>query len=486
MSENKLLFERILGLDGAWNRSAYSSVDKWIEAVRRRGDRQSTKLAYLKWLSYFLRFVNLTEDENAELGKRVTPPERREELIAKVREGLTPDGLLLLPDKDLSEKVQAFCDTYNETGKARTAHLALNYLRSFLKHNDVGKLNLEDYNWRKNRRMEYVPTKEEVYRIADHCDARGRAIILCAFQSGLRNSAIRALCHGDIREQLETGKMPISIHVDSEFRQRVSQACKEDAEYFTFFGKEATQALKDYMEWRVNKYGKIDENEPLFTPYEAFSQPKSRKSALSEDSPQRLIKRAARRTRIKDWRHVRFHSLRKSFRAVLDAGYVDGGQMAEDDKEYLMGHRLSSSKEPYHKADVDVLAERYMKLNWSPTFQVTNETKVEMIKTFARSLGIAEVEVKIQKLRQKQPYLDEMDAIGKVMREELGIKPLETRMVKNRKKKGPTDCKNGHCARFETKIVTEKQLLPYLNDGWDLVRELHSRRLIVRRSLIDD
>lgn len=486
MSENKLLFERILGLDGAWNRSAYSSVDTWIKAVRRRGDRQSTKLAYLKWLSYFLRFVNLTEDENAELGKRVTPPERREELIAKIQRGLTPNGLLLLPNKDLSEKVQAFCDTYNETGKARTAHLALNYLRSFLKHNDVEKLNLEDYNWRKNRRMEYVPTKEEVYRIADHCDPRGKAIILCAFQSGLRNSAIRALCHGDIKEQLETGKMPISIHVNSEFSQRVPQACKEDAEYFTFFGKEATQALKDYMEWRVNKYGKIDENEPLFTPYEAFSQPKSRKSALSEDSPQRLIKRAARRTRIKDWRHVRFHSLRKSFRAVLDAGYVDGGQMAEDDKEYLMGDRLSSSKEPYHNAKVDVLAERYMKLNWSPTFQVTNETKVEMIKTFAKSLGIAEVEVKIQKLRQKQPDLDELDAIGKVMREELGIKPLETRMIKNSKKKGPTDCKNGHCAKFETKIVTEKQLLPYLNDGWDLVRELHSRRLIVRRSLIDD
>ena len=166
MSENRLLFERILGLDGAWNRSDYSSVDKWIEAVRRRGDRQSTKLAYLKWLSYFLRFVNLTEDENAELGKRITPPERREELIAKIQRGLTPNGLLLLPNKDLSEKVQAFCDTYNETGKARTAHLALNYLRSFLKHNDVEKLNLEDYNWRKNRRMEYVPTKEEVYRIA--------------------------------------------------------------------------------------------------------------------------------------------------------------------------------------------------------------------------------------------------------------------------------------------------------------------------------
>ena len=481
MSENRLLFERILGLDEAWNASSYDSVSRWIKAVRRRGDRYSTKLAYLKWMSYFLRFLNLTEDEDAELGKRPTPPERKEELIAKIRRGLTPDGLLLLPNDSACEKVQAFCDKYNETGKARTAHLALNYLRSFFKHNGIEKLNVEDYNWRKNRRREYVPTKEEVYRIAEHSDARAKAIILCAFQSGLRNSAIRAIRYGDIKEQLEAGKTPIRIHVSSEFRQRIPQACKQDVEYYTFFGKEATQALKDYIEWRVTKQGKIGYDEPLFTPYEAFSQPKTRERALSEDSPQRLIKRAARRARMKDWRHIRFHSLRKSFRAVLDAGYLDGGQMAEDDKEYLMGHTLSNSKEPYHNANADVLEQRYIKLNWSPTPQVTRETKIEMIRTFAQSLGITGLEVKIQKLRNEQPELEEIDAIGRVMREELGINPLKTKMVKYRKNEENGDCSDGNCGRYETKIVTEKELVPHLDEGWNLVKELKSGKIVVKR-----
>jgi len=481
MAEQKLIFEIVLDVDDSWSVSRYASVNKWVKALKRRGDRRATRRAYFKCLSNFLRFLNLTAEENAELGNRYIPRKRRDELLNKVAGGMSPDGLIGLAKREIEEKIQAFCDRYNEGGKARSAHSALICLRSFFKHNGIDRLELDGYEWRKSRRLEYVPTREDIYQMADHCDERGRAVVLCAFQSGLRNAALRALKYGDIREQLEGDKIPVILHVDSRLRARIPEACKEDAEYFTFFGKEAAEASREYLQWRIGKYGRIDNDEPLFLPYEAFKfRLGDRRVHSSEDSLERLVKRAARRARIREWKHVRFHSLRKSFRSILDAGYTDGGQMAEDDKEYLMGHRLPSAKEPYHNANVNLLAERYMKLNWGLKSQVTKETKVEMIKTFAKSLGIAEVEIKIQKMKKNQPELDEAEALGKILRQELGIRPLETKTVRYKTKED--DAENGNGARYENKLISENELVHHLNQGWKIVKELKNMKIVIRRA----
>lgn len=479
MGAGGLLFERILRLDSDWSRSEYASVNRWIAAIRRRGDRESTKLSYLKWLSGLLRFLNLTGEEDAELGNRLTPPALREKLIAKIGGGLTPDGLVSLTGRVVSEKVQAFCDKHNEAGKARTAHLALGALRNFFKHNGIDKLELEDYNWRKGRRPEYVPNKEEVYRMADHSDARGRAIILCTFQSGLRNATLRALCYGDVREQLQAGQVPVAVHVSLRMREKVPEACKEDAEYYTFLGKEASEALTEYAEWRTKKLGKMEDYEPLFLPYESFDNGKSPENHLSEDSLQRMIKRAARRARIKDWRYVRFHGLRKSFRSVLDAGYVDGGQMAEDDKEYLMGHRLPGAKAPYHNANVETLAQRYMRLNWSrfqtqvaSVEELRKKQVMDMVKVFGFSEDkIKKVEEALAKYDRTDDALDEIKKLN-----------LESR-GRDSSRRSERYAADGDGRRDRVKIVRGEQgLVKSLNEGWDLVRELSDEKFVLKRS----
>lgn len=345
-------------------------------------------------------------------------------------------------------------------GKARTAHLVLNYLRSFFNHNGVNELNLKDYNWRKSKGPEYVPTKEEVYRIADQCDARGRAIILSAFQSGLRNAALRALRYGDVREQLQTGNIPVRIHVNLRLRQKIPQACKEDAEYFTFLGKEDSEALIEYVEWRTKKQGKIDDDDPLFLPYEDFAQGIRQKGPLSEDSLQRIIKRAAKRARIEDWRYIRFQSLRKSFRSVLDAGYVDGGQMAEDDKEYLMGHTLSGSKEPYRNANVEILAQRYMRLNWAyfpKQAASVEELRKKQVLDMVKILGFSDDKIKkVEEALAKYEHTDEA-------LEEIKKLSLDSHKEKDREERRP---RNMYSNRKEIRMMRGgDKLVELSNDG---------------------
>jgi len=444
-------YEDLLKLDTDWRNSKYSSVQRWIHALNRKGST-STLRAYFKLMAWFVRFSRIS-----------------------------PDEFIKLPHDEMTGMIQDFCDKFSNEGKKSTALNAMKAVRSFLKAN---RFKLEDFeldsSYSVMKKPEYVPSKNDVYAMASACDLKWSAIVLCLFQSGLRNSALRALTYGMLKDQLEGAEYPVKVHVTGDLRKVLPDACKENVDYWTFFGKEASEALKRYLGWRRERYGRIDDEELLF-PSEARTLTKEEglRRPMDQWHLTRIVKKAARKARIKGWRDVRAHSLRKTFRATLDAGYVDGGQMAEDDKEYLMGHKLPGSKAPYHNANIDTLAQRYMQLNWAPASQMTKEAKVEMIQTFAKSLGINEIELRIQKMRQEKPEIDEMGALGKIIREELGIKPLEAKMVRQRE--GEEDC--GNHKKYESKIVDEKDLLSYIDEGWEIIRELKDGKLAIRREL---
>ena len=431
-------FVEVLRLAPDWNSSSFSSVGKWIRAIRRRGDSRATKQSYFKCLATFVRET-----------------------------GIDPDKLVSLSLEKAREAIQDFCDRYNNRGKPRTAHIYVNYLRSFMKHNGKKDLELEDYSWRRSKKPERVPTKDEVYRMAEVSDLRDRAIMLCAFQSGLRNATLRALTYDDLRDHIESDREILSIHVAPQLKERVPEACKEDAEYFTFFGKKATEALRLYLAERKRRHGEIEDDEPLFRSHSNVADAVARRQPITEDALQRLVKKAARKAGIKEWRDVRFHSFRKTFRSVLDAGLIGGGQMAEDDKEYLMGHVLPSQKAPYHTANVQVLQERYSKLDWGGEPSLTMEhARKRAIIDYARLWGVSE-----EKLRE----IEKIDLMTTTVEDLMKrLKPLL-----ERKSRRPQT--NGGMPTYETRIVLEEELVPYLNEGWDIVKELNSGKLVIRR-----
>lgn len=38
--------------------------------------------------------------------------------------------------------------------------------------------------------------------------------------------------------------------------------------------------------------------------------------------------------------------------------------------------------------------------------------------------------------------------------------------------------------RYESKLVGENELLPYLDEGWDVVKELRNGKIVIRRELV--
>jgi len=409
------------------------------------------------------------------------------------RTGIDPDQLVSLSPEKAKEMIQGFSDEYADKNQYGTAHLYLNYLRSFLKHNGKKDLELEDvYPWKRSKRSERVPTREEVYRMAEVSDLRDRALLLCGFQSGLRNATLRALTYGDVKDQIESDAPVISIHVTPQLKERVPEACKENVEQFTFFGKKATEALRLYLQERERRHGPIRDEEPLFRSHSNIRDDVARSQPITEDALQRLVKKAARKAGIKEWRDVRFHSLRKTFKAVLDAGFVGGmGQLAEDDKEYLMGHMLPSQKAPYHTANVQVLQERYSKLDWggeqSTPEDAAKRAVMAMIKAQYGDRLPAE---KLGELERILPMSVTADEMAKKAMRLLRTKPEEDEPAtpsqqKHRMRQTKT-ARNGGTpinTPYETLIVSEEELVPLLNQGYDVVKELRSGRVIVRKPL---
>jgi hypothetical protein len=301
---------------------------------------------------------------------------------------------------------------------------------------------------------------------------KNRAMVFSLYTSGLRNSTLRAVKRGDIREELESGQNSLKIPAYPEMKKIDPAACKGDIPYYTFVGPEAVKAIRDYVEERKKKYGNMLDEEPLFcSDSNQVSSEKQRGVPVSKKGLEDIVKRAARQAGIVHWSDVTPKCLRKAFESVLRNNGLD-----PKDQEFLMGHILPGTQDTYYDSTkVEDLRTKYANLVF---FKAAQVDKLEMIKAFAQTLGINNIEVKIQKLKEKQSNLGEMEALGRIMRDELGIKPLETGVYK--KREAETDNSENH-RKYESKIVDEQELLNFVEDGWEILRELNNGKLVVRR-----
>jgi integrase len=352
--------------------SEFESVDLLLHHLRRKSWSVASRNSYC----YNIWRICSSELCKEKLGFAPTP----DELILKAKENPSV----------VSSIIQKFADAHIIKGSARYANNIIQLAKTFFKVNKV-EIELQGYfqPTRSRKRKEYLPTLLEALRMADMAGClRDRLIIEFLTYTGLRNSTLRALVYNEafpdpmlqnytIKQELERGEECLVIIVHEVMKNRIPNACKNRLYYYTFIPPRVTHDLRLYLAERKEKYGEILDDEPLFiTENRRMHFSERRKTPISARELQEIVKKAARRAGIKDWKYVYPHCLRKTYESFLREQPEDV-RLDIKEREFLFGHTLPGSQDAYFdKTKIEEMRSKYAKMNFEPVIVETEDRLV--------------------------------------------------------------------------------------------------------------
>jgi len=394
--------------------------------------------------------------------------------------GKDPDQLVALPKGEIEELVHSYLDQSlakglsRKTVKTRRSFLLLHFKKNGFKGDRALDIEVYSVPARYRKVLEHIPNSDEILRMDDAAlSVRDRAMILCAYTSGLRDSTFRALRCKDVKEDL--GNDTVLVPVYPEMKKVLDKACKNNIPYFTFFDALSTEALRSYLRDRERRFGPIEDEEVLFPPGAGAShlaRYRSRLRLLGDADFGRIVKKAARNAGMKEWRAVHPHALRKSFEEGVKRRRPDGTMMGEKDQEFLMGHILPGSQDPYYGSGNSVegstisfsrevankLREEYRMLQFFPERNLIS--KGETLAIFNRRF-----------LKMSNWTDEEIEALGDLSEiEESKLQELLDQ--KSMRKLGL----NGN----RQKVVQMGEVKRFIEEGWEYLSTLPSGEAIVR------
>ena len=272
-----------------------------------------------------------------------------------------PDELLKLSDLQAKNLIKRVCQFYIQQGKPAYARVVSIAMRGFYESHD------REIKFKRSERLrsprlkkiniEHIPTKAEVYRMADLAGSlRNRAIILCLYESGVRPNCLCNWNYGLIADQLYPEiEAPVQLKITPDLDTKLSLYGLPY--YITFLGDESARALKDHLEERKKRQAwNPRHTDRVFVTASSASRGKP----LELSGVWEVVKFAAKQAGL-DRKTIWPKVLRKSFRKTLNATET----LDEDTKEALMGHRLPGSRGNYFDYhDIDEVREKYLRVNW--------------------------------------------------------------------------------------------------------------------------
>lgn len=335
----------------------------------------------------------------------------------------------------------------------------------------------------KRRAMELVPLSvEDVRKLVSNAPQPYKAAFTVMFQGAMGLSEFTMFNLEGWRKVVERldekGPARIDLYREKTSRTSVSK-------YYTFIGEDGKQQIREWLKVRPDVEGAL---------FVVYNKNREEWVPLRPSSIGNAVTRVAKRSGLikpngLNRYHVHAHEFRDLFKSLCTLNGV-----APVASELFLGHsidKLGYDKSPQY-------SEKWFKENYAKVEPKLNllsnpsgenlaerieaskgEAVAEAIKSFARALGIDPLRVRIERQKEagREPTLDEeVEAIqGEISR--LITHPYRLKAAESH---GDSHANN---RRYETRLVTEEELLPHLNEGWDIVKELSNGKIAVKRPL---
>ncbi|WGI17685.1 tyrosine-type recombinase/integrase [Methanonatronarchaeum sp. AMET-Sl] len=346
--EKNLKIKARKGTD-AW-KSKYKTIQRFLNHYARQTKSMKTRKVYLRTISRYTKHLDIEPDQLTQQTK-----EAIEQQLEDYRDQLLIEEKSRRYINSEIKRIESFYRTNNKDIEIDKLHIPTRY----------------------RKKQEYIPTKHEVHQIADAANSnRDRTIILSLWSSGLRINTLLALNIKDIQQELKQDHEVIKLPVYPEMKQRLEGACKGKIPYYSFICKQATKALKTYLNERKTKYGELKPEHPLFhsewNQYENRNQERVTRSSIS-----RKIKKAAKHAEIDKHQHISPHTLRKAFKSQLRTETETGEILDRGTQEFFMGHVLPGSEDPYYdKTKTKYHRKQYKKIDFTTTPPTEEKDKI--------------------------------------------------------------------------------------------------------------
>lgn len=358
----------------------------------------------------------------------------------------------------------------------------LKAVRSWLSYNYVDlkrKIRVANADMAVTLKDERVPTREELRGILNHASIRARASAgLIAF-AGLRPqvlgnaSATDGLTIGDIPDlKIVDGKAVLqTVPAMVIIRSTLSKARHR---YFTFLTSEGCEYVTAYLNKRIAAGETVNANSAVITMSQGYLM-----KGKNKDAGKKFVTTPAITKEIREAILPVIKARPYVLRAYFDTQLLlaeSQGKIAHAYRQFFMGH----------KGDIEA---RYT----TNKGRLPDELLSDMRRTFRESEGfLSTATAEVQEQDRKQLLLEMWREQAKLY----GIDPMKVKIEKQREdgsKLGVEDemsaikdaiarARESVDEKYESRLLSdEEELVACVQSGWDIVKELRSGKVLVRR-----